>query len=37
MSQRRYDLPLTLRKIVHANSDFGIYLLKGSDLIFFPA
>jgi len=37
MRERRYDLPLTLRKIVHASSDFGIYLLDGNDLIFFPA
>lgn len=34
---RRYELPVTLRKIVKANREHGIYLLDGGDLIFFPA
>ncbi len=37
MSESRYDLAVTLRKVVHANKDYGIYLLEGNDLIFFPA
>lgn len=34
---RNYELPVTLRKIVKANPERGIYLLEGGDLIFFPA
>lgn len=34
---RGYELPVTLRKIVNANPEHGIYLLEGGDLIFFPA
>jgi hypothetical protein len=30
-------MPETLRKIVRANREYGIYLLEGEDLIFFPA
>ncbi len=32
-----HDIPKTLRKIVGANQEYGIYLLEEKDLIFFPA
>ncbi len=32
-----FHLPETLREIVRADPEHGIYLLAGGELIFFPA
>jgi len=37
VSEHETDIPTTLRKIVKAKKEHGIYLLEGDDLIFFPA
>lgn len=37
MAERAFDLPVTLRRIVKENRDYGIFLLQGEELILFPA
>lgn len=37
MTEREFDLPITLCRIIKENRDYGIFLLEGEDLIFFPA
>jgi len=37
MTEKTFDLPITLRRIVKENRQYGIFLLEGEELIFFPA
>jgi hypothetical protein len=37
MAEKTLDLPITLRRIVKENRDYGIFLLEGEKLILFPA
>jgi hypothetical protein len=37
MSHTEYDLPETLLPLVRVNEEFSIFLLKGEELIVFPA
>jgi hypothetical protein len=37
MTEKTFDLPVTLRRITKENRDFGIFLLEGEELILFPA
>jgi hypothetical protein len=37
MAEREFDLPITLCRIIKENRDYGVFLLKGEELIFFPA
>ncbi len=37
MAERAFDLPITLRRSVKENREYGIFLLEGTDLILFPA
>lgn len=37
MAERAFDLPITLRRIVKENWEYGIFLLEGEELILFPA
>jgi hypothetical protein len=37
MAEKEFDLPITLRRIVKEKREYGIFLLEGEDLIFFPA
>lgn len=37
MAEKEFDLPITLRRITKKNRDYGIFLLEGEQLIFFPA
>jgi hypothetical protein len=37
MSDEAYQFPESLLKIVGENWDYGIYLLEGKEIIFFPA
>ena len=37
MAEKAFDLPVTLRRIVKENREYGIFLLEGEELILFPA
>ena len=37
MAKKAFDLPITLRRILKENREYGIFLLEGEDLILFPA
>jgi len=37
MSEKDFQLPETFLKIIKEDRDYGIFLLEGGDLIFFPA
>jgi hypothetical protein len=37
MSNQTFDLPETFLPIIKSNKEYSIFLLKGENLIFFPA
>jgi hypothetical protein len=37
MSENEYKLPETFRKMVKKDFEFGLFLLEGNELLFFPA
>ena len=37
MTEKTFDLPITLRRIIKENREYGIFLLEGEKLILFPA
>mgnify|MGYP001593299108 CR=1 FL=1 len=37
ISEQEWNLPETFLKIVREDFDYGIFLLEGEELIFFPA
>jgi hypothetical protein len=37
MAEQGLELPVTLIPIVKQDRDYGIFLLEGGELIFFPA
>jgi len=36
MAERAFDLPITLRRIIKENCDFGIFLLEDKERILSP-